>query len=91
MAVEKLKSQRGETLLEVLASMVVLTIGMIILAGAIVSAGQINQRVDQAGKQELPGSSEGTAIKVNVQLDESPVSFDCGVFENILNDISLGK
>ena len=52
----KLLSNGGETLVEMLASMMVIVMGMTLLAGAVVSAGYVNSKAAQSASSMRTGN-----------------------------------
>ena len=50
----KFRNQRGESFIETLASMLIICLGMLILAGAIVSSARVNKRAADENIQVVP-------------------------------------
>ena len=76
---EKLKRQAGESLVELLRSMLIISLGMLMLAGAITTTARLNAtaREMSTGKEDNPAAGGNPApanetIIVKVTLGRSP-------------------
>ncbi|MBQ9492764.1 MAG: prepilin-type N-terminal cleavage/methylation domain-containing protein [Oscillibacter sp.] len=86
---KKLKRGNGETLVELLISMLIIALGMLMLSGAIVSAARLNQQAETFADM---GGSTGSDDAGNASARYESVTV---IFENaeiqLNNDISSVK
>ena len=61
--VDKLKQKKGETLTETLGALLIIVPGMVMLAGAIVTASRINAQTKDADVTKLPSYSESATFQ----------------------------
>ena len=59
---KKLRSNKGESIAEVLASVLIVVMAMAMLAGAIITAAKVNKAVDN-GKQNFSNGADKTITK----------------------------
>ena len=71
----KLNEQKGETLAETLISLIIASMGMLILAGAIVASGKVNAgtKNDIFDKEEV-SVSENPGITIYIENEDKSVS-----------------
>lgn len=92
---KKLKSSSGETLVELLASILIAVLSVSILFGGIMVSVRINEEADRADQEYykglsaaeeqkvliLPDGTEGTGeISVNITTDFTTVSVEVGIY-----------
>ena len=70
----KLLSNGGETLVEMLASMMVIVMGMTLLAGAVVSAGYVNSKAAQSASSMRTGDVTTKDATVTVKSGGDPAA-----------------
>lgn len=80
---KKLQSNKGESIAEVLASVLVVVMAMTMLAGAIITAAKVNKSADN-GKQNFRNETEGTSTKevVVFKMDDVSEEIEIDVIEN---------
>ena len=61
----KLKSRAGETLVELLLSMLIISLGMMMLAGAIVTTARLNKKAKEMSKKDGASSSLNASFQVD--------------------------
>ena len=66
----KLKSRVGESLVELLLSMLIISLGMMMLAGAIVTTARLNKKAKEMSMSDETGASH-TLPDVSFQVDGS--------------------
>lgn len=66
----KLKSRAGETLVELLFSMLIISLGMMMLAGAIVTTARLNKKAKEMSMSDETGASH-PLFGVSFQVDGS--------------------
>lgn len=71
----KLNEQKGETLAETLISLIIASMGMLILAGAIVASGRVNSvtKNDLFDKEEV-SVSEAAGVTIFIENSDKSVS-----------------
>ena len=75
---EKLKRQAGESLVELLLSMLIISLGMLMLAGAITTTARLNAKAREMSTRTV-GSTPGPEPHVRVMLGSNPLDNDVAV------------
>ena len=65
---EKLKRQAGESLVELLLSMLIISLGMLMLAGAITTTARLNAKAREMSTRTVVDNTTASEIKINVML-----------------------
>ena len=68
---QKLKRRAGETLVESLASLLIISLALVMLAGAIIAAGRVNRAADGA---ETFAAAEVTVKKEDVAVSGNAIT-----------------
>ena len=79
--IKKLKSDKGETLVETLISMLIVVLSVTMLAGSIVAAARINQFAKDMNAPVQLDNASGTAPVVQLTYE--------GADASVINDVSI--
>ena len=77
----KLKSRAGESLVELLLSMLIISLGMMMLAGAIVTTARLNQKAKEMSDKDGASSPLSASFQVDSStLPSIPLTKQSGVY-----------
>lgn len=81
--VTKLRSSCGETIVETLVTMIVLSLAMIMLSGAVVTSARVNQKADNTETTFTTDAQTSTSGTITIQDtgSSSPASLNVTVYE----------
>ncbi len=72
----RLQKQNGESLVETLAAMLIIVLGMLALSGAIVAGARVNASAESIGNLPTGKSGEGAAATITVKVEYDSSSTD---------------
>ncbi|MCR4892067.1 MAG: hypothetical protein K5989_07815 [Lachnospiraceae bacterium] len=73
---KRLGRQNGESLVETLAAMLIIVLGMLALSGAIIAGAQVNASAGAMGNLPSGKSGEGAAATITVKVEYNASSTD---------------
>ncbi len=81
--VTKLRSSYGETIVETLVTMIVLSLAMIMLSGAVVTSARVNQKADNTETTFTTDAQTSTPGTITIQENgsSSPAGLNVTVYE----------
>lgn len=88
-SVKKIQGKAGETIAETLVTMIVLSLAVLMLTGAVVSAAKVNQKADNT--QTAFTADQSTGNSKNVVITQNGNGTDAGTGRKIRITVNLHK